>query len=68
MDEIIELPVATLTLFADLVERAWTGNLAHLTSTGGTPYTREAKGRKYWYWRPRLTWIPSVTRPGRCSW
>lgn len=47
-----EIPIATQTMYIDLVERAWTGNIARLTSSGGTPYTREKNGRQYWYWRP----------------
>ncbi len=47
-----DLPIATQTMFADLVERAWTGNIAGLTAGGGSAYTREVKGRLYWYWRP----------------
>ncbi|RDD60941.1 nucleotidyltransferase family protein [Ferruginivarius sediminum] len=47
------LPVATQTMYADLNERAWRGNLQDLTAgTGGSAYTREVNGRKYWYWRP----------------
>ncbi|WP_035725925.1 nucleotidyltransferase family protein [Fodinicurvata fenggangensis] len=46
------LPVATQTLWADLNERAWTGNLEALTAgSGGSAYAREVKGRRYWYWR-----------------
>ena len=47
-----DLPIASQTMFADLVEKAWTGNIAGLTARGGSPYTREVKGRLYWYWRP----------------
>ena len=47
-----ELPIAIQTIFADLVHRAWTGNLSALTSQGGSAYTREARGRLYWYWQP----------------
>ena len=46
------LPVAVQTLYADLVERAWRGDLAELTAAGGHAYAREVKGRQYWYWRP----------------
>lgn len=52
MQGIEELPVAVQTLFAELVERAWTGNLAELTAGGGSAYVREVKGRRYWYWQP----------------
>lgn len=50
--DVAELPIAVQTLFADLVERAWTGNLADLATTGGTAYTQEVSGRRYWYWQP----------------
>jgi hypothetical protein len=37
---------------ADLVQRAWTGNLADLVANaGGSSYAREVKGRRYLYWR-----------------
>lgn len=61
MPPVIEIPIAMQTLFADLVERAWTGNLADLTVTGGTAYAREVKGRRYWYWQP------ATKRDGRPS-
>lgn len=47
-----ELPVSVQTVYADLVERAWQGDLKALTARGGTVYAREQRGRKYWYWRP----------------
>lgn len=47
-----ELPIAIQTIYADLVQRAWTGNLLALTSQGGSAYSREVKGRLYWYWQP----------------
>jgi len=46
------LPIAIQTLYADLVERAWSGDLAELAAGGGSAYTREASERKYWYWQP----------------
>lgn len=46
------LPVALQSMFADLVERAWTGNLQDLAAKGGSPYSREVRGRHYWYWQP----------------
>lgn len=52
MQRFEELPVAVQTLYADLVERAWTGDLANLTAGGGSPYVREVRGRRYWYWQP----------------
>jgi hypothetical protein len=52
MPPVIELPVSIQTLYADLVQRAWTGNLADLIANiGGSPYAREVRGRRYWYWR-----------------
>jgi hypothetical protein len=47
-----ELSIAVQTMYADLVQRAWTGNLANLTSPGGAAYHREVRGRLYWYWQP----------------
>jgi hypothetical protein len=46
------LPIALQSMFADLVERAWTGNLRDLVSKGGSAYAREVRGRSYWYWQP----------------
>lgn len=46
-----DISIAVQSMYAELVERAWTGNLADLTSTGGSPYAREERGRKYWYWQ-----------------
>lgn len=54
-----ELPIALQTMFADLVERAWRGNLANLTTGGGAPYAQNVRGRRYWYWQP------ATTRQGR---
>jgi hypothetical protein len=56
-----ELPIAIQTIFADLVHRAWTGNLSALTSQGGSAYRREARGRLYWYWQPPTA--PDGNRP-----
>jgi hypothetical protein len=56
-----ELPIAIQTIFADLVHRAWTGNLSALTSQGGSAYAREARGRLYWYWQPPTA--PDGNRP-----
>jgi hypothetical protein len=50
-----QIPIAIQSLYSDLTHRAWTGNLADLTAnTGGSPYAREVKGRKYWYWRTAM--------------
>ena len=49
--ELEEIPVPIQTTFADLVERAWRGNLQDLTMGGGSAYTREVRGKKYWYWQ-----------------
>lgn len=49
-----ELPVAIQTLYADLVEKAWTGDMARLVEgMPGSAYSRQdGKGRRYWYWQP----------------
>lgn len=47
-----ELPISIQTAYVDLIHRAWTGNLSDLTARGGSPYSREVRGRKYWYWQP----------------
>lgn len=52
MMRIEELPISVQTLYADLVQRAWSGNLFALTSGGGSTYSREVRGRLYWYWQP----------------
>jgi len=47
------LSIATQTMYADLVERAWRGHLEDLTAGGGgSAYTRQVNGRVYWYWQP----------------
>lgn len=46
------LPISMQTLYADLSERAWRGNLEELMAAGGSAYRRNAKGRDYWYWQP----------------
>ena len=51
MPEINRLPVPLQTIYAELVDRAWTGDLAEVMGAGGTAYTREVKGKLYWYWR-----------------
>lgn len=52
MARIDSLPVPIQTLYAELVERAWSGDFAELMVAGGSAYTREVNGRLYWYWRP----------------
>lgn len=52
MERYQELPIAIQTIYADLVHRAWTSNIVALTSRGGSAYSREVKGRLYWYWQP----------------
>jgi len=52
MSEYPEVSIAMQTVFADLVEKAWVGNLEGLTVTGGSVYARTVKDRKYWYWQP----------------
>jgi len=46
------LPIPVQTLYAELVERVWTGDIGNLIAGGGSAYVREIKGRKYWYWQP----------------
>ena len=43
------LPVSVQTLYADLVDRAWTGSYQELVHAGGSPYKQTVKGRDYWY-------------------
>jgi hypothetical protein len=48
-----KLPISIQTLYADLVERAWSGSMSELTGRGGSAYTRPAAdGRRYLYWQP----------------
>lgn len=47
-----DLPISVQTLYLDLVQRAWSGNLSALTSGGGSTNCREVKGRLYWYRQP----------------
>jgi hypothetical protein len=48
-----KLPISIQTLYADLVERAWSGSVSELTGRGGSVYTRPAAdGRRYLYWQP----------------
>ncbi len=46
------LPVSLHTLYAELADRAWTGDFLEIAEAGGTPYKRTEKGRSYWYWQP----------------
>ena len=43
------LPVSLQTLYADLVDRSWSGSYQELLQAGGSPYKRTLKGRDYWY-------------------
>lgn len=48
-----KLPISIQTLYADLVERAWSGSVSELTGRGGSAYARPAAdGRRYLYWQP----------------
>ena len=40
------------TVYAELADRAWTGNFREIMDAGGTPHKRVVKGREYWYWHP----------------
>lgn len=47
------LPIPIQTMYADLLERAWTGSTSELTGRGGSAYSRHAAdGRSYLYWQP----------------
>jgi hypothetical protein len=47
-----EISVALQTLYADLVERAWMGDISRLVAgVGGSPVRREISGKGYWYWQ-----------------
>jgi hypothetical protein len=49
--EVLSIPLQTM--YADLVERAWTGTMANLTQVGGYAKQRPgADGRTYLYWQP----------------
>ncbi len=43
------LPVSVQTLYADLVDRSWSGSYQELIEAGGFPYKRNLKGNEYWY-------------------
>ena len=40
------------TVYAELADRAWTGNFREIMDAGGTPHKRIVKEREYWYWHP----------------
>lgn len=46
---ITRLPVSLHTLYADLVDRSWSGSYRELFQAGGSPYKRSIKGHDYWY-------------------
>lgn len=48
------LPVSVQTLYADIVDRSWSGSFQELMESGGTPYKQTIKGRDFWYMRPPL--------------
>ncbi len=52
MKPLERLPVSVQTLYADLADKAWTGNFREVMESGGTPYKRTHKDRDYWYWQP----------------
>lgn len=43
------LPVSIQTLYADLVDRSWSGSYSDLMQAGSSPYKRSLKGADYWY-------------------
>lgn len=43
------LPVSIQTVYADLVDRGWSGSYQELLQAGGSPYKRTLKGKVYWY-------------------
>ncbi len=43
------LPVSLQTVYADLVDRSWSGSYEELVRAGGSPYKRTLKGAEYWY-------------------
>lgn len=49
------IPIAIQTMYADLVEKAWTGATATLTGRGGSLTTQAGSdGRRYLYWQPPM--------------
>jgi hypothetical protein len=51
MRDVRPLSIPLQTIYAELVDRAWSGDFAELMAAGGTPYTREVNGKLFWYWR-----------------
>lgn len=48
-----DIPIAIQTVYADLVEKAWTGEMARLAEgMPGSPYCRDDGKGRYWYWQP----------------
>ena len=43
------LPVSIQTLYADLVDKSWSGSYQSLIESGGTPYKQTIKGTDFWY-------------------
>lgn len=43
------LPVSLQTLYADMVDRSWSGSYAELIEAGGAPYRQTIGGREFWY-------------------
>lgn len=43
------LPVSLQTLYADLVDRSWSGSYRDLMEAGGTPYRQTINGAEFWY-------------------
>ena len=65
--ELEEIPVPIQTTFADLVERAWRGNLQDLTMGGGSAYTREVRARQGRAVAALLPQVRDVRRRGSCA-
>lgn len=55
------LPVSTQTLYADIVDRAWTGSYQELVQAGGSPYRQTVKGQDFWYLK--MPMVNGVRRP-----
>jgi hypothetical protein len=55
------LPVSTQTLYADIVDRAWTGSYQELVQAGGSPYRQTSKGQEFWYLK--MPMVNGVRRP-----
>ena len=52
MPQINTLPAPIQTMYAELVDRAWSSDMAEFMAAGGSPVAYEVKGRRYWYWMP----------------